>query len=288
MREFNCDSLKGLPVPDELIEKALAVPDSCPSPAVHAAPIRLYRALAAAAAFVLTCTVSLTAFFLLKGAADPPVATLPASVSTSAQPTEYHSAAETQPYTLPTESPTADVTDNAASPTAYPTESGSEAQSSTQIRPTEANTEQPTQSPTQAPTQKPTQAPTQKPAQPTVPDDPPDGPTEEPLEPQVPDDPPVEEPVEHGEYLEYEPVPLRDFTGELYVRFTDSTGKLIGDPDLYSGYHLAEYDIWGQWLYVKYLREKAYGYLGADYKSVKYTYFYDSNGAVIGVGKISR
>lgn len=63
MNKYNCDSLKNLPVPDELIEKALAIPETAEKPA--ALPwYRQNRMIAAAASIMLVAVMGMTAFFL--------------------------------------------------------------------------------------------------------------------------------------------------------------------------------------------------------------------------------
>ena len=308
MNEFNFDSLKNIPVPEELIEKALAIPDS-----VEAAPQPrpvLKRRLMAAAGFVLVFAVSLSAYFLLGNISNSPIPVAPAHTEP---------ADETEPATLPdahwvypptspteelTEEPSADPgqTDHfapteAASerPTVKPTEKSTvKPTEKSTVKPTERPTVKPTQKPTQRPTQKPTQSPTQKPTQkpteppvvdPTEPEWPPiEEPTEAPSEPHVsptafPDEPGIPaRPDEPEPYIYFVPFRLdgREINGGLYCTFTDRNGNIIGAIDPYSPYNKAEYHIQDDRVYVSYERARVAD-LNAGYCYAK---IYDRSGTV--------
>lgn len=64
MNKYNCDSLKNLPVPDELIEKALAIPETAEKPAAVLPWYRQNRMIAAAASIMLVAVMGMTSFFL--------------------------------------------------------------------------------------------------------------------------------------------------------------------------------------------------------------------------------
>ena len=311
MNEFNFDSLKNIPVPEELIEKALDIPDSVKA-APQPRPV-LKRRLMAAAGFVLVFAVSLSAYFLLGNISDSPIPVAPAHTEP---------ADETEPATLPdddlvsptapteepTEEPSADPgqTDHVAPteaaserPTVKPTEKStvkpterptkSPSQKPTQ-RPMQIPTQKPTQKPTQRPTEKPTQIPTQKPTEPPVvdptePEWPPiEEPTEAPSEPHVsptsfPDEPGIPtRPDEPEPYIYFVPFCLdgREINGGLYCTFTDRNGNIIGAIDPYSPYKKAEYYIKGDWVYVSYERARVAD-LNAGYCYAK---IYDRSGTV--------
>lgn len=150
MNEFNCNSLKNLPVPDALIQKALAIPESVEKAPAVLPWYRRTKVIAAAASFLLVVTLGFTAYFLfgninknvLPVAPKPGTAVTPAA---SEAPTE-HSASPINP-TAPTENGTVAPTERGTVPpntTTNPTEHG--------VIPTDASVARPTENRTPAAT----------------------------------------------------------------------------------------------------------------------------------------
>ena len=174
MNEFNCNSLKNLPVPEKLIQKALAIPETAEKAPAVLPRYRRGRMTATAASIVLVTVLGISLYFLF-GNIDPPVepSVTPAreSVSDTAAPDEtakntappltvkpsdgVSSATDgTQKPSQPAVPPSAQTaTDSAgrivsAPPTGAP-----------EITPTEARRSAPTKQPGTAQKQEPTQKP---------------------------------------------------------------------------------------------------------------------------------
>ena len=216
MNEMNFRKLEKLKVPDELMEKLLAIPETEEEKAPAVIPWWRNRAVIAAASLVLVSVLSLIVYFLIGNKINVPVAVKPASSATEIirSTDENGETVATEIVivpdgTQPTESKSGiariiesifGTRDNTA-PTTAPDNGRGRTTPTTKTSPTDGRTD-PTQSAdtsTQGTEhQKPTQPPTEEPepVEPTEPpDDPPDPtepPGEVPIEP--PDDPP--EPTE--------------------------------------------------------------------------------------------
>lgn len=121
MNKYNCDSLKNLPVPEELIEKALMVPESAEKTPAVLPWYRRTRMIAAAASVVLVTTLGFSAFFLF-GNKKPPVKATYEAV----EPTAFATDAPTEPDDDPATEPT-DIVEKATEPVAKPSERATEA-----------------------------------------------------------------------------------------------------------------------------------------------------------------
>ena len=279
MRDYNCDSLKKLPVPDELVEKALAIGET---PAVKQPRRYSARAFAAAAAvFVVVASVSL--YFILGAKPALPVKDTTPVIS-------QETVGKSTPAVVPTERTTAAPTEKSirsseAAPTQPAATVSSEAAVITEITQNEAARRTPTtgnmanshpDNPTEAPVFEPT-------AVPDLPE-----PTEEPTERQ--DDPPsptegMPEPTESqtlpNPKKELTPigfmVPQSSYTGDgnIYCRLYNSSGSQVGSEDLYDESHRVYYTTGSGYLFLSYSLSGIDEPLPPD----NYTLvFYDDNG----------
>ena len=121
MNKYNCDLLKNLPVPEELIEKALMVPESAEKTPAVLPWYRRTRMIAAAASVVLVTTLGFSAFFLFRNKKPPVKATYEA-----VEPTAFATDAPTEPDDDPATEPT-DSVEKATEPVAKPSERATEA-----------------------------------------------------------------------------------------------------------------------------------------------------------------
>ena len=164
MNEFNFDSLKNIPIPEELISRALEIPENTEP---KAAPISMKRRLMATAGFVLVFAVSIYAYFLFGNMNEPrvPVATSAPSQTELSEPSvrptgeqPAHDASEepsVQPTSGSSEKPSVSATEKH---TQKPTEGHAQ-------KPTRAS-EKPAERPSQGPVQRPSVSPTENPTQP--------------------------------------------------------------------------------------------------------------------------
>ena len=275
MREYNCDSLQKLPVPDELTDKALAVPDMAEP--VKALPRR--RVLIAAAGFVLAATVGLSVYFLARIIDSSPIPVAPISSATSAASESLSPTGEAE-LTEPTDAPSeAYVPTDPARPSEQPTEhtEADPAQPAEPVPqpPMSDPTAVPTVSPTAGPTPPPTDAPDITPTDPPViipseePTDPPE-PWEDPTEP--PTDLPRDVITSVGYMI---PVSSYSGSGDIYCRLYNSAGALMGSEDLFDDSHRVFYTTGSGYLMLSYPLSSVGVPLPAD----SYTLvFYDENG----------
>ena len=112
MREYNCDSLMSRPVPDELIRKALAVPQSAP-----AGVVPMKRRILAAAIIVLAVAVGAFILFQFRNIPQPEPGTNMPVISTDAS--EYSAPTEivSGETAIPTEATSVDVAVSHSKPT---------------------------------------------------------------------------------------------------------------------------------------------------------------------------
>lgn len=236
MKNINFHSLKNTPVPEELKQSVIAVPErSGTKRKVY--PGRMIR-FAVAAAFLAVITAVSVPLFMNIGNAPIPV--MPAATE-GAQAPSGHTEKPSQPTATepadPTRPPSAEKA--TAKPTAVPTQPGTQnavfspEPSDISYEPTQPVIEPDisTQAPTQPPA--PTQAPTQPP---TV------APTEE-LEKKSPDLAPV-----GYDGIIIEKVPKDDIPDDSLIccRIYSEDGEILGDGDPYSEQHHARwYDVDG-------------------------------------------
>ena len=271
MREFNCDGLKNLTVPDELIDKALSVPAAVSAAKATVLPLR--RMIAAAAVFFVGL-VSVSVYFLFRNIDTAPLVAAPAPRA-SEQPTD-ESEPQTEPLTdIPTEAVVTDPIepDSSTPPTGVPTV------------PTEAaSIAPPLNFPAVAPIQPvptvPAVIPTAPPAEP--PTTPAMQPSEEPTEPPDPPSPPEgTEPIVPQTGKEIASVgymvPLSSYTGsdDLYCRLYSSSGRLIGSDDLYDESRRVYFTTGSGYLFLSYPLSAIVDPLPPDNYTIV---FYDADG----------
>ena len=231
MKNINFHSLKNTPVPEELKQSVIAVPErSGTKRKVY--PGRMIR-FAVAAAFLAVITAVSVPLFMNIGNAPIPV--MPAATE-GAQAPSGHTEKPSQPTATepadPTRPPSAEKA--TAKPTAVPTQPGTQnAVSSPEPSDISYEPTQPVVVPeisTQAPTQPP--APTQAPTQP-----PKVAPTEE-LEKKSPDLAPV-----GYDGIIIEKVPKDDIPDDSLIccRIYSEDGEILGDGDPYSEQHHARW-----------------------------------------------
>lgn len=267
MNEYNCNSLKSLPVPEKLIDKALQIP------ATTISPIPWYRrvsVLATAASILLVMTIGVTLYFTFRNI-NPPVAptkplisaTLTPTISLTeptVQPPSEHRAEATAPTIIPSQKPSQQQI-KPLSPTEIP------ATQST-ISPQEATSPVlPTEPAASAPPSKPTAPPTDQPS--IVPQDEPTEHIEPVVEPMDPSEPPwispTEEPMEPTDHPATLPTDAvltfrtnfgitdRKYHGAVYCRiYNRDTGVVLGDPNRYADSHKAECLVDSKIVYVSY------------------------------------
>ena len=236
MKNINFHSLKNTPVPEELKQSVIAVPErSGTKRKVY--PGRMIRFAVAAAFLAVITAVSVPLFMNI---ANAPIPVMPAATE-GAQAPSGHTEKPSQPTATepadPTRPPSAEKA--TAKPTAVPTQPGTQnAVSSPEPSDISYEPTQPVVVPeisTQAPTQPP--APTQAPTQP-----PKVAPTEE-LEKKSPDLAPV-----GYDGIIIEKVPKDDIPDDSLIccRIYSEDGEILGDGDPYSEQHHARwYDVDG-------------------------------------------
>ena len=265
-------------VPDEWIEKALAIP----SARSGKSRVSLFtaRRLTAAAGVVLVIGIGIYLYFSARNINMPAV--LPSPETTVSLPaTEPHTAAS-QPHTANGTEAAQTPTDPSATSVTVPTEpaTAGSTDGATTPRPTSAATAAPTSAPSSAPTQKPTVHSHTDSAVPSVETQTPSEDTSTEYEGQSDNSPPdnrevyveIAVPLSELNYIELI-VAASDET-LYYCSLYDNSGRLIGQPDLYSGSHRAM------------LSGNSLCYSGSlgDYRGT-YTYvFYDRHGNILTSG----
>ena len=253
---------------------------------------RRYKVLAFAATVVLVAGMSLSVYFFFGNKSAVPVA--PSPTSSTAQPSEKKAATDAvKSPSSPTGStdPTASKSSTSPSSSAAPSVTEKKEGTVTPTLPGKGPAE-PTESP------KPTVSPT-RPAETTSPTTSPTRPVETTSPTVVPTDEPWERPTEApqptespcptepsppvGEVVFTGSFPSTDFRGGvLYCRIYEH-GKLLGDPDLYSYSHIADYTVHNGRVYAEY-----YPFFhGIDLQPGIYKFFfYDAAGVDWYVGQI--
>lgn len=276
MHEYNCDSLKKLPVSDELMKKALAIPETANKPA--AVPwYRQNRAVATAASVVLVTVIGFSLYFIfgnIKRSVAPvigsvPVASAPStaadeSLPPTGEPSDSMTAAidgtqkPSQPVTEPSSRFATDAAGRIAPSATTPTGAAESApavpqqsEATQKSHPTQRATEQPP-IPTSAPKTEPDTLPPPQETEPADPD-----PTVEPWEPIAEPNTDLPEPIEPTDaaltFRETIRVSDPAYSGKIYCRIYDrDRGIVLGDPDRYAQSHRADYTVNGAMLTVVY------------------------------------
>lgn len=267
MREFNCDGLKNLTVPDELIDKALSVPAAVSAAKATVLPLR--RMIAAAAVFFVGL-VSVSVYFLFRNMDTAPLVAAPAPRA-SEQPTD-----ESEPQTeLLTDAPTEAVMTGATEPVstippiAVPTVPSEEPpQTSPVVVPTQPTPTAPVVIPPDPPAEPPTTPAMQPSEEPTEPPDPPS--------PSVGTEPIVPQTGKEIASVGYM-VPLSSYTGsdDLYCRLYSSSGRLIGSDDLYDESRRVYFTTGSGYLFLSYPLSAIVDPLPPDNYTIV---FYDADG----------
>lgn len=227
MREYHCDALRDLKVPDEMIEKALAIPAAA---GAAKAAVRPFRRMIAAAAVILVAFVSVSAYFLFRNIDSSPMVAAPAPSETKADPSA--AGEDTQPPTAPSETAVIDPTEpptNAPTVPNSPTVPADRPTQGAAVRP------EPVQPIPTVPAYIPTEPPVQPPTTPApAPTEAPIEPSEEPAEPTKATEPVAPRHDRELASVGYM-VPIGSYTGseDLYCRLYASSGKLIGEEDLF-------------------------------------------------------
>lgn len=323
MSDKNFDSIKNFEVPQAWVDNALSVPQTTtrkkPIVFLH------FSRYATMAASILLIFVLSVVVFMLRDDNIVPVDNAKSTVSTAVTdstdsintedksnqpqtPTSNNGVSNegTKPSskkgnTEPTEKPTKKPQkgDNNKRDPKPTTQEKTENTQSTDISdatiPTQNKTEMPTIEPTEKPIEKPTQKPTQKPTvKPTV--RPTQRPTQKPTQkPTVKptSKPPVEPTVSGGDYATEEVVTIYDSflasklegSGKVYCSIYSSSGKLLGDSNLYSSQHRASVDY-----KTSSVVQVSYDPLskGLWLSAGRYSYsFYNENGVVVARGYIN-
>ena len=233
MTKPDFDFSKHIEVPDEWIERALAIPET------HSPDFRRFsissRALYAAASVVLVLTLSLSLYFLFGNKNhEPPTAPSPTAHSVT-QPTERaQEPSQDHPATQQSTQPATGAADDTTPSQAAPTAAGA---------PTSPTDAKPTQSPTHTavkPTSpKPTQVTVVTPTEASWED-----PSEAAAEP--PDDDPnhTEAPCSESfidvyAYVDAGTIQQASASDKVFCRLYDSEGRLLGSRNLYDISHRA-------------------------------------------------
>ena len=227
MKEFNCDSLKNLPVPVDLVKKALDIPQSDSADTAASAAHR-YRWWAIAASVILAAALSVTSYSLFRNMKNTAIYMSPA-VESTAEPTAAF-ADDPMLSTAVPDDPIQPTTDVQVAAPLTPADEPTEPEQP--VFPKDADTYAQTET---APTTPPIQ-PTEKPV--VVP-------SEEPTEADPPDPSGDPDPTEGQEPISQQHdnelasvgfmVPISSYTGseDLYCRLYSSGGRLIGGEDLF-------------------------------------------------------
>lgn len=278
MNKPEYDFSKHVKVPDEWIERALAVPKT------HQAKPRVFlfssRRLITAASIMMVLTLSISLYFYFRNI-NTPVAVAPPPVTDTA-PTE---AGDVPVASESTHEPFVSSSPSAHDPTEPPTTAETTPKDpivSSQGSPTYLPTDPESVSPSPNPTSKPIVTPTEEPH--TRPDSAPiedsdSAPTDGSESPAIGDFVIVHT-VERDPSEGYS----ADVQETVYCSIYDSLGNLIGDSDLFSGEHIAQImRVNNEPCYV--FTQERPGYAAA---SAYYTYvFYNRNGLTLATGRIT-
>lgn len=225
MRELNCNGLKKLKVPDELIDKALSIPSAVDTARATVLPLR--RMISAAAVF-LVGVIGISVYFFFRNIDITPLVSAPATQATEHQ-TDI-AEPQTEPMTdIPTEvSGTVPTEPLSTIPPTVVSTVPSEAPPQTPpvVAPTKPTPTAPVMIPPDPPTEPPTTPAIQPSEEPTEPPDP--------LTPSESTDPIVPQREKEFASVGYM-VPISSYSGseDLYCRLYSSSGRLIGSGDLY-------------------------------------------------------
>ena len=279
------DFSKHVKIPDEWIEKALAVP-SVPAGESRGFSLRSRR-LAAAAGVVLVLGLSISIYFLIRKMSDASDVVAPRRDQTATVPTESspvptetadaYAPTGTEPNApIPTEAPSQTPTQPVPTePTALPTEPA--------VTPTVQQTDAPVEPPTQ-----PATAPVVIPTEPAT--APPEPSTVPPTEPNIP--PPTDDPIPAAECDVEVLIPFAlpiyqtsesDAEETIYCRIYNEAGALVGESDWYAPSHIAQMlwvDRTPYLYYTQSLPANAYTAAAGQYQYV----FYDSAGKTLQYG----
>ena len=315
MNEYNCNSLKNLPVPDALIEKTLAIPETDGKAPAALPWYRRTKMIAAAASVVLVTAIGFTVYFIIGNKNPIPVAEY-SPVTASELQTERSSDGTqlTEAPTAPAGSDRPDVRQNASSvPTqpatqpavqvlidsrgrqivvpassAAPSDASSPATTPAATEPRQNDF---TEAPRPTPTQKPVVNPTTAPEPTTAPTPTTDPATEKPTAEEEWPDPPVELPTEIWNNPTESPwaisltatIPyeIRSQQLPVYCKILRSNGTLVGDPDLFSNQHRAS--AYFNPKYDKAVYDPIGNGLPLTYGLYTY-YFYDGSGEAFATG----
>lgn len=281
------DFQKHVNVPEKWIENAIKIPQITPiKPKVMLFP----RRMIAAASIVLVVALSISTYFFFGNKEQLPVAPFAPTVGTET-PTEYGTAAPTK---LPTESPS--TIQSSTAPTTAPATQIATDSTTGIVTPATENTQEATEpvSPTDAvrpptvrsttpapkPTARPTQAPVVKPTKTQ---------TEHVTEaPQITEDIrtiDIRVSVEPGSDM----IEAAADSADIYCRVYDCAGNLLGDKNLYSGSHLADFSVeGGGWQNVNYIYSYTGEYDAANAVGNRFTYeFYTARGVLILTGTVT-
>lgn len=288
MNDLNFRNLQNLTVPDDLMERLFAIPETeDKKPAVI--PLWRNRAIITAASLVLVSVLSLTAYFLFGIKSNTPIPLAPSTQSTNAPSQKEQSSGVTpiqpQDRTAPTDGKFTVHQPNESLLTT-PTESGANTQptekrQSPTTNKTEATTppivpavtEQSTETPAERPTEPPTETPDV--LEPTEGEPEPVNPTEPP--PWMPD--PTEPPQSSASInvaLAKSKVPA---DGLVYCQIMDENGAPLGDYDMFAQERLV--DVIPFTRYYDALQYRATDYISLPYNMTVRYIFYGSDGAVI-------
>ncbi len=319
MSDKNFDSIKNFEVPQAWIDSALSVPQttSRKKPIVFL-PFSRYATMVAS--ILLVCVLSVVVFMLRDDnivPVDNPKCTQPTTVTDSkdnantevksnkaTNPTSYNGISNdgtlptsengnTEPTEKPSKKPQKgdNNKDDPKPTTQEKTENTQDADITDATIPTQNKTEMPTIEPTEKSTTRPTERPTQKPTvKPTV--RPTQRPTQKPTVKPTPK-PPVDPTVSGGDYTTEEVVTIYDSflasklagSGKVYCSIYSSSGKLLGDSNLFSSQHRATIDYKSSSVV-----QVSYDPLskGLWLSAGRYTYsFYNENGVVVARGYIN-
>jgi hypothetical protein len=276
VNEYNCDSLKNLPVPEKLIEKAMAIPETAAKLPAALPWYRNNRLLATAASIMLAVTVGISVFLFfgsqkppIEPVADPTETAFASSVPSESPSGEPDSVPPTEPVTSGvTEKATSAPTNGAADSTTPPSSTASEpsptssasehpqapatvvaTQPASQKPSVQRETERPTTTPSATVPQKPTQI---EPADETKAPEP-----WEYLPTDMPTEPPINTPTDASLTLRVNFGASNSlYHGTVYCRIYDRDKKIVlGDPDRFADSHKAHVNVVDGIVYASYCPE---------------------------------
>lgn len=274
MNDKNFDSIHKFEVPKDWVDNVLNIAkvqnEKSPIPF-----IRFSRTIAAVAVILIVCGLSVSLFLITNDEAIPPVSTREETDSENSQVTK-------EPTKTDSKDETKDSQGSFIEPTEHTTHEnstkGQESETKLPGKPTSKPTKVPNESdiitePTQGTTDKP---PYEEPTENPEPWEPPV--TPHPSETTVP--PTQKVPQKEDVYIHVRfSTELLVGSGKIYCKVVDSSGNLIGDPNLYSSEHLAEinrihdgYTFVRYYPYVKNLITK---------RDVYSFYFYNEDGVIV-------